>query len=158
MGEQFKFQMGVRVAHVPYRALPQAIGDLVNGTNHYQFITPLPVLDLIATGKLHALAVTGPQRMPSLKDVPTVIEEGFPDLTIQDWFGFVVKSGTPDAIVTRLNEAINKALAKPSVREAFARVAAEPAGGSPGEFGTHIKSQIAHWGTVVKDAGIKIRE
>ena len=96
--------------------------------------------------------------MPSLKDVPTVIEEGFPDLTIQDWFGFVVKSGTPDAIVTRLNEAINKALAKPGVREAFARVAAEPAGGSPGEFGTHIKSQIAHWGTVVKDAGIKIRE
>jgi tripartite-type tricarboxylate transporter receptor subunit TctC len=77
---------------------------------------------------------------------------------IQDWVGFVVKSGTPDAIVTRLNEAINKALAKPSVREAFAKIAAEPAGGSPAEFGAFLKSQIAHWGKVVKDAGIKIRE
>ena len=67
-----------------------------------------------------------------------------------------MKSGTPDAIIARLNEAINKALAKASVREAFAKIAAEPAGGTPGEFGAHIKSQIAHWGKVVKDAGIKI--
>jgi tripartite-type tricarboxylate transporter receptor subunit TctC len=157
-GELFKLQTGVRVAHVAYRALPQAIGDLVNGTNHFQFITPLPVLDLVAAGKLRALAVTAPKRMPALKDVPTVVEEGFPELVIQDWVGFVVKRGTPDAIVTRLNEAINKALAKPSVREAFAKIAAEPAGGSPAEFGAFLKSQIAHWGKVVKDAGIKIRE
>jgi tripartite-type tricarboxylate transporter receptor subunit TctC len=157
-GELFKLQTGVRVAHVPYRAGGQMIADLVNGTNHFQFITPLPVLDLIATGKLRALAVTAPTRMPALKDVPTVVEEGFPELVIQDWVGFVVKSGTPDAIVTRLNEAINKALAKPNVREAFAKIAAEPAGGSPAELGAHIKSQIAHWGKVVKDAGIKIRE
>jgi tripartite-type tricarboxylate transporter receptor subunit TctC len=157
-GELFKLQTGVRVAHVPYRGLSQAIPDLLNGTNHYQFITPLPVLDLIATGKLRALAVTAPKRMPALKDVPTVVEEGFPDLTIQDWVGFVVKSGTPDAIVTRLNEATNKALAKPNVREALAKMAAEPAGGSPAEFGVHIKSQIALWSKVVKDSGIKIRE
>ncbi len=157
-GELFKLQTGVRVAHVPYRGLSQAIPDLLNGTNHYQFITPLPVLDLIATGKLRALAVTAPKRMSALKDVPTVVEEGFPDLTIQDWVGFVVKSGTPDAIVARLNEATNKALAKPNVREAFAKMAAEPAGGSPAEFGAHIKAQIALWGKVVKEAGIKIRE
>jgi tripartite-type tricarboxylate transporter receptor subunit TctC len=157
-GELFKLQTGVRVVHVPYRGLSQAIPDLLNGTNHYQFITPLPVLDLIATGKLRALAVTAPKRMPALKDVPTVVEEGFPDLTIQDWVGFVVKSGTPDAIVTRLNEATNKALAKPNVREALAKMAAEPAGGSPAEFGVHIKSQIALWSKVVKDSGIKIRE
>jgi len=157
-GELFKLQTGARAAHVPYKAGGQMIADLINGTNHYQFITPLPVLDLIATGKLRALAVTGPQRMPALKDVPTVVEEGFPELVIQDWVGIVVKRGTPDAIVTRLNEAINKALAKPAVREAFAKIAAEPAGGSPAEFGALIKSEIAHWGKVVKDAGIKIRE
>jgi tripartite-type tricarboxylate transporter receptor subunit TctC len=155
-GELFKLQTGVRVAHVPYRAVGQLIADLLNGTNHFQFITPLPVLELIAAGKLRALAVTGPQRMPALKDVPTVVEAGFPDLVIQEWVGLVVKRGTPDAIVTRLNEAINKALAKPAVREAFAKIAAEPAGGSPAEFGALIKSQIAHWGKVVKDAGIKI--
>ena len=157
-GEQFKLQTGMRVAHVPYRALPQAIGDLVNGTNHYQFITPLPVLDLIANGKLRALAVTGPERMTALKDVPSVVEAGFPELIIQDWLGYVVKNGTPDVIVARLNEAINKALTKPSVREAFAKIAAEPAGGSPSEFGAHINSQMAHWAKVVMDAGIKIRE
>jgi tripartite-type tricarboxylate transporter receptor subunit TctC len=157
-GELFKLQTGVRVAHVPYQAGSQMITDLLNGTNHYQFITPLPVLDLIAGGKLRALAVTGPQRMPALKDVPTVVEEGFPELVIQYWDGLVVKRGTPDAIVTRLNEAVNKALAKPAVREAFAKIAAEPAGGSPAELGALIKSQIAHWGKVVKDAGIKVRE
>jgi len=158
VGEQFRLQTGVRVTHVPYRALPQAIGDLVNGTNHYQFVTPLPVLDLIAAGKLRALAVTAPSRMAALKDIPTVVEQGFPELIIADWVGFVVKTGTPDAIIGTLNEAINKALAKPSVREAFAKIAAEPAGGTPAEFGAHIKSQIAHWGKVVKDAGIKIQE
>ena len=157
-GELFKLHTGVRVAHVPYRALPQAIGDLINGTNHYQFITALPVLDLIAAGKLRALAVTAPTRMPSLKDVPSVVEEGFPQLVIQEWVGLVVKSGTPDPIIARLNEATNKALAKPSVREALQKIAAEPAGGSPGEFGAHVKSQIAYWGKVVRDSGIKIRE
>ena len=94
--------------------------------------------------------------MPALKDVPTVVEEGFPELIIQDWVGFLVKSGTPDDIVDRLNGAINKALAKPSVREAFAKMAAEPAGGSPAEFGAFVKAQIAHWGKVVKDSGIKM--
>jgi tripartite-type tricarboxylate transporter receptor subunit TctC len=157
IGELFKLQTGVHVAHVPYRTAAGMIADLLNGTNHYQFITPLPVLDLIATGKLRALAVTGPQRMPALKDVPTVVEAGYPELVIQDWVGLVVKRGTPDAIVTRLNEAVNKALVKPAVREAFAKIAAEPAGGSSTEFGAHIRLQIAHWGKVVKDAGIKIR-
>jgi tripartite-type tricarboxylate transporter receptor subunit TctC len=115
-------------------------------------------LDLIAAGKLHALAVTAPKRMPALKDVPSVVDAGFPQLVIQEWIGWVVKSGTPDAVIAQLNEATNKALAKPSVREALAKIAAEPAGGSPAEFGTFVKSEIAHWGKVVKDAGIKIRE
>jgi tripartite-type tricarboxylate transporter receptor subunit TctC len=158
-GELFKLQTGVRVAHVPYpKAVGLLIADLLNGTNHFQFITPLLVLDLIAAGKLRPLAVTGPKRMPILKDVPTVVEAGFPDLVTQDWVGLMVKRGTPDAIVTRLNEAIDKALAKPAVREAFAKTGAEPAGGSPAEFGALVTSQIAHWGKVVKDAGIKIRE
>jgi tripartite-type tricarboxylate transporter receptor subunit TctC len=84
-GEMFKLQTGVRATHVPYQALPRAITDLLNGTNHYQFITPLPVVDLIAAGRLRALAVTVPARLFVLKDVPTVGEAGFPDLIIQDW-------------------------------------------------------------------------
>jgi tripartite-type tricarboxylate transporter receptor subunit TctC len=116
------------------------------------------VLDLIATGKLRALAVTAPQRMSTLKDVPSVVEEGFPELVIQEWVGLAVKSGTPDTVVARLNDAANKALTKQSVREAFAKIASEPAGGTSAEFTAFVKSQIAHWGKVVKDAGIKIRE
>ena len=146
------------MAHVPYRALPQAIGDLINGTNHYQFITPLQVLDLVVTGKLRALAVTAPKRMATLKDVPTVAEEGHPELVIQDFVGWLVKSGTPGEIVARLNEAANMALARENVREAFRKIAAEPAGGSAEEFGTFVHSQIGYWGKVVTAAGIKIRE
>ena len=71
-GELFKLQTGVRATHVPYQGLAQAIPDLMNGTNQFQFITPLPVLQLIAAGKLRALAVTGPARLPALQDVPTV--------------------------------------------------------------------------------------
>lgn len=157
-GEMFKLQTGVRTTHVPYQALPRAITDLLNGTNHYQFITPLPVIDLIATGRLRALAVTGPARLPALRDVPTVGEAGFPDLIIQDWFGLLVKSGTPNEIVVRLNETINTALAKPRVREAVARMAAEPAGGTPAEFGEFLRSQVAHWSGVVKESGIKMHQ
>jgi tripartite-type tricarboxylate transporter receptor subunit TctC len=157
-GELFKLQTGVRVAHVPYRTLPQAISDLINGTNQYQFITTLPVLDLIAAGKLRALAVTAPTRIQALPDVPTVVELGFPELVVQDWVGFLVKSETPNDIVVRLNEATNKALAKPSVREALTKIAAEPAGSSSAEFGAFVNAQIQHWGKVVKDSGVKMRE
>jgi tripartite-type tricarboxylate transporter receptor subunit TctC len=157
-GELFKLQASIRAAHVPYRTLPQAIADLLNGTNQYQFITPLPVLDLIETGKLRALAVTAPIRMPALKGVPTVVEAGFPELIIQDWNGYLVKSGTPNDVIVRLNEALNKVLATPRVREAFAKIAAEPAGGSPDEFGTFLKSQSEYWRKVVKDSGIKMNQ
>src|SRR5262245_5334897 len=157
-GEMFKLQTGVRTTHVPYGALPRAIADLINGTNQFQFITPMPVIDLIATGKLRAIAVTGPTRLPVLKDVPTVGEAGFPDLVIQDWFGILVKAGTPNDVVTRLNDAMNKALMKPRVRDAIRKMAAEPAGGSPEEFGRFLSAQIAHWGKVVKDGNIKMHQ
>ena len=78
IGEQFKLQTGARAQHVPYAQFPQAIGDLLNGTNAFMFITMLPVIDLIKTGKLRALAVTGPKRVPVLSEVPTIVEAGYP--------------------------------------------------------------------------------
>ncbi len=158
IGEMFKLKTGVRATHIPYQQLPQAIGDLINGTNQYMFITSLPVIDLIGSGRLRALAVTGPKRIAALKDIPTVVEQGFTDLVVEDWVGFAVKSGTPDNIIMRLNAAINTALGMPKVREAFARLGAEPAGGTPAAYGDLMKSQIAHWEKIVKDANIKMHQ
>jgi tripartite-type tricarboxylate transporter receptor subunit TctC len=157
IGEQFKLLTGTRAQHVPYAQFPQAIGDLLNGTNAFMFITMLPVVDLIKSGKLRALAVTGPKRVPILPDVPTIVEAGFPQLVVEDWTGFAVKRGTPKETVARLNSAINAALQKPAVREALARIGAEPAGGTSDEFGQLVTSQVAHWSKVVTDAGIKVQ-
>ena len=88
--------------------------------------------------------------------MPTVGEAVFPDLIIQDWFGILVKTGTPNDLVVRLNGALNKALTKPRVRDAIAKMAAEPAGGSPADFGRFLKSELAHWSKIVKDSGIKM--
>jgi tripartite-type tricarboxylate transporter receptor subunit TctC len=156
IGEMFKLKTGVKATHVPYQQFPQAIGDLLGGTNQYMFVTILPVVELINAGKLRALAVTGPKRIATLKDVPTIVEEGFPDLVIEDWVGLAVKKGTPSDIVTRLNVAVNKALKTTKVREAFARLSAQPAGGTPAEFGDLMTSQVAYWGKIVKDSGIKM--
>ena len=157
-GELFKLQTGVRATHVPYQALPQAIGDLISGTNQFMFVTTLPVIDLIATGKLRALAVTAPERVAALKEVPTVGEAGFPDLVVQDWVGYLVKTGTPKEVVIRLNEAINKSLAKPAIRASLTKLGAEPAGGGPDEFAKFLSSQTAYWAKVVKDSGMKMHQ
>jgi tripartite-type tricarboxylate transporter receptor subunit TctC len=132
--------------------------DLLNGTNHFQSATTVLVLDLIAAGRLRALAVTAPRRLAALANVPTVIEEGFPELIVDSWVGYLVKSGTPQDIVMRLNGAINKVLAKPRVQEAFAKLGAEPAGGTPTEFGRFVSSELAYWAKVVKESGIKMHQ
>jgi len=157
-GELLKLKTGVRATHIPYGALPHAIGDLLNGTNQFQFITPLPVLDLISAGKLRALAVTAPARMPKLRNVPTVVEEGFPDLIIQDFIGLVAKAGTPPEIVAQWNSAANAALLAPRVREAFARMSAETAGGTSRDFGEFLQGQTWYWRKIISDASIKMHE
>jgi tripartite-type tricarboxylate transporter receptor subunit TctC len=156
IGEMFKLQTGVRAAHVPYNQFPQAIADLLNGTNQYMFVTTLPVVDLVGAGKLRALAVTGPKRVAALQNVPTIVEAGFPELVVEDWVGLAVKSGTPQPIIARLNEATNRALATAKVRDALAKLGAEPAGGTAEEFSHLLKTQIAHWQRVTKESGIKM--
>jgi tripartite-type tricarboxylate transporter receptor subunit TctC len=158
IGELFKLETGAQTTHVPYVQFPQAIADLVSGVNTYQFITILPVVQLIDTGKLKALAVTGRKRVPVLKDVPTIVEAGYPRLAAEDWAGILVKAGTPPDVTAQLNAAINKALRTEKVRDALARLGTDVGGGTPEDFGAQVRSETAHWGRVVKDANIKIQQ
>jgi tripartite-type tricarboxylate transporter receptor subunit TctC len=156
IGEMFALQAGVRATHVPYQQFSQAITDLISGSVQYMFVTTLPVIDLIATGKLRALAVTAPTRIAALRDVPTVIEAGLPDLVTADWIGFAVKRGTAAEITSGLNKAINKVLVEPKIHASLDKIGAVAVGGTAAEFGEEIRTDITHWAKVVKDADIKL--
>ena len=158
IGEMFKLKEHVQATHVPYAEMPQAIGDLISGTNQFMFITTLPVVGLIKTGKLHALAVTGPKRIAALPDVSTVGEQGHPELAVEDWVGLSARSGTPPAVIEKINAAVNRALATEAVRAAFAKLGAQPAGGTPEQFGAFVHSQVEHWAEVVHKSGMKIHQ
>jgi tripartite-type tricarboxylate transporter receptor subunit TctC len=157
-GEAFMLRTGVRLVSVPYPQPQQRIADLLGGTTQIAFHNVPAVIDHIAAGRLRAIAVTATKRLPALKDVPTIVEQGYPTLLMEDWQGFVVKGGSPKDAITTLNAAANRAVAKPGIRDALARLGYEAVGGTPEQFGERIASQARYWGTVVAESGIKVSQ
>lgn len=153
--ELFKFMAGVNILHVPYKGVSAAIPDLVGGRVSMSFIPTSPVLALVREGKLRGLAVTSSTRLPSMPDLPTVAESGYPGYEFTAWQGLLAPAGTPSEIVGRLHLETVKALAMADVRAKYATLGMEPVGNSPAEFAAVIKSDLAKWANVVKVASIK---
>jgi tripartite-type tricarboxylate transporter receptor subunit TctC len=156
-GELFKIETHTDAVHVPYNQFPQAIADLLSGQNQFMFAAAPPMIPHINAGKLRALAVTGPHRLPALKDVPTMIEAGYRNFNVRDWQGFVAKAGTPAAAIEKINAAIGAALHSEQVKAAFAKLGADAAPGTPQDFGKLIDTEIARWATVAKQANIRVQ-
>ncbi len=146
----------MRAVHVPYPQTQQRVADLLSGATQFAFLNTPAAVDLIASGRLRALAVTSPERIAAFAQVPTVVEQGFPGLVIGDWIGFAVRSGAPNDAIDRLNGAINAAIKTPRVQTALAKLGYETKGGTPAELGDLIRSQVAHWERVVREFGIKL--
>jgi tripartite-type tricarboxylate transporter receptor subunit TctC len=154
LGELFVLATGINVNRVPYRSGADAIPDMLGRRVHMNFGTIENLAPLVREGKLRALVVTGETRSPSLPDVPTMIEVGFPKLTRGFWAGLLAPAGTPADIVNRLNAEINASLAASDVRDALIKVGVEPQGGSPQGFASLIADEVEAWKTAAKVAGI----
>jgi tripartite-type tricarboxylate transporter receptor subunit TctC len=154
-GELLQKEAGVTFTHVPYKGGSMALTDLLGGRIQIYAGSVPTLLGHIKSGQLRAIVVTSAQRDPNLPQVPTVGEtyKGFEAVT---WFGFVAPAGTPQPIVAKLNAEINKALKTPELKKRLNDEGAAVLGGTPEQFGTLIKSEIAKWAPVVKASGAHI--
>jgi tripartite-type tricarboxylate transporter receptor subunit TctC len=142
------------VVEVPYKGIPQTITDTMGGSLAFTFVDLGNALAQAKGGKLRGLAVTSQKRTPLAPDVPAIAEE-LKGYELIAWFGLVAPARTPNDIVQRLHEATAKGLAKPEVKEKFAAIGTDVAPMSPAQFSKFIESEIAHWASLVKLAGIQ---
>ena len=146
----------IKLVEVPYKGSGPAALDVLGGQ------LPLAVVDLpaalqqIKAGKLIAYAVTSPQRLPTLPDVPTASEAGLAGYDATGWFGVVAPAGTPAAVVARLNAEIVAALNDPQIQASMRNLGVEPAPGKPEAFEAYIRSETQKWAKVIKQASIKL--
>ena len=155
-GELFKREAGIDAIHVPYKGGGQAASDLIAGHVDYSIEGLNVMLPHIQAGRVRALAVTGPKRVASLPDVPTMREAGLRDYEFVGWVGIAAPAATPKAIVTKVYEAIAQVLSTPEAREWFGDVGADPGGEPPEVFGAFVRDEHLKWGKVIRDAGIKV--
>ena len=152
-GELFQLKTGVVMQHIPYKSSAEALQEVVAGRVQIQFGTPVELLPQISRSSVKALAVAGSQRLASLPSVPTLLELGLTGFESPTWFGVIAPSGTPDAVITLLNEATQKALNNASVKARLDQAGVQSQAMSPDEFTRFINSEVTKWEPIVRDSG-----
>ena len=156
-GEAFRLATETDMVHVPYKGSGPAVTDAVGGQIEVLFDNLPSSMAQIQAGNLRALAIAWPERLDSLKDVPTLAEEGYPQLNQPAWYGLLAPAGTPKEVIDTLHKAASEALKKPNVIEALEKQGASPSGSGPEEFGKEIKEQYDWAHEVVKKGNIKLQ-
>jgi tripartite-type tricarboxylate transporter receptor subunit TctC len=155
-GELFKAAYGVDIIHVPFTGGGPAMNSTIGGHTPISFPALSTAAPSIVGGKVRGLAVMSPKRSPTLPDVPTMVESGLGDQQADVFVGVLLPAGAPRPVIELLNREIVKALAQPEVKARLATLGFEPIGNSPDAFGAWIKSEVAKWAKVIRDAGIKL--
>src|SRR5213593_1068453 len=155
-GELFKYMSGTDIVHVPYKGGAMAINDLIAGHVQLMFESLNSISTHARSGKVKALAVSGPRRSPGFPNLPTIAEAGVPGYDATTWSGVIGPAGMARPVVDKLNSSINKAIVSPMFKARFGEIGDEPAGGTPEEFAEVIRRDSAKWAEVVKRSGAKI--
>ncbi len=155
-GAYFAHAAGIKAVHVPYRGTSPSVNDLVAGTIQFTLTGGPAVLPLVASGHLRALAVSSLTRLPFVPDLPTIADSGLPGFEAVQWYGLVAPVRTPDAIVSRMNLAINGLMDAPEIVKTLENDGALALRKTPEEFAAHIQSEITLWRGVIQRAGISI--
>ncbi|MDB5744058.1 MAG: Tripartite tricarboxylate transporter family receptor [Polaromonas sp.] len=153
--EYFKLQTGTSMLHIPYRGTAPAVTDLMGGQIQVLFTGAPAVMAQLKNGQLRALAVSSPQRLGALPDLPTVAESGYPGFEADQWYGVVAPAGTPQGIIERLNRQINEALKSPELAKRLDAEGAVAMPGTPEVFGRLIVTEIARWKPVIGSGRVK---
>jgi tripartite-type tricarboxylate transporter receptor subunit TctC len=154
-GELFRSIAGFDAVHVPYKGGAPALADLVGGQLSFMIENVPGTLPFVKAGKLRALAITSSKRSPLEPALPTMAEAGVPGYEVIGWNGIVAVKGTSPAIVSRLHTEVAAILRTPEVKQRLAALGAEPVGNTPAEFGAFIKAEMARWGTIIREKGIR---
>jgi tripartite-type tricarboxylate transporter receptor subunit TctC len=155
-GELFKAMSGTNIVHVPHKASGEARNSVIGGHVQMMFDAITTMAPLVASGQVRALGTTGLKRSPLTPDVPTVAEAGVPNYEATIWLGVMAPAKTPKEIVEKLNTEINKVIALPEVKEAWAKQGAIPMTMTPAEFDKYLRADIKKWAHVVKVSGAKV--
>ena len=156
LGEKFRLLTGTAFTIVQYSSSQQRMTDLIGGHTQFSFANTPSIVEFVAAGKLRAIAIAGPRHLAALGGVPTVGEQGFPDLAAEDWVGFVVKGGTDQRNVEALNAAVNRALLRSDVRTRLLSLGYDADSGTPEQLQRLIEAQIPLWNDLIKRAGIQV--